>query len=136
MELKLYDFMLLSGDDYDTYDTVFDAEITVCLPYSEDEDDDYYNKCCVALAKLVTVKEYVKNVYYYDGVTCNWNELIKLNFDLFKEFEQKYWSCHYDDEDDFIYEWLHELEKFMAGYGTESIYKNFYESVLSKCKAV
>ena len=46
--MNLYDYLKLTECDYDTYDDVYDAVITVCIN-TEPEDD--YDEFCIDLCK-------------------------------------------------------------------------------------
>ena len=118
--MKLYDYMKISKEDYDTYDTVYDAGITVCY-IEEDGENDYYDKFCIELAKKVEIKE--KNG---DSPVVKWTELIQNNMEKFKSFTKEYWyeSCQYEDDDDeFIYQWITEIDAYMAGNVSEDFYE-------------
>ena len=66
--MKLYDFMKMSEADYDTYDTVYDACVTVCYADEEDDSDD---KFCNEIMKKVEVAEVHENCLIVD-----WSALI------------------------------------------------------------
>ena len=118
--MKLFDFLKMSECDYDTYDTEYDATVTVCCIYEEDEQDDY-DKFCNEIVKKVDVMGVDT-----DSLTVNWSELINRNIDKFKKFTKKYWhkSCQYEDDiDEFIYQWINEIHMYLAGYVSEDFYK-------------
>lgn len=119
--MKLYDFMKLSMEDWDTYDTEYDACVTVC--YIDEEDvEDSYDRFCVELMKKVEVIE--RN---NDCLVCDWSKLIVDNIDKFRKFALDHWhkDSQYDgedEEDDFIFAWINELHYLLAGYVSEDFY--------------
>ena len=116
--MKLYDFMKLSEADWDTYDTVYDACVTVCYIDEEDEAEDNYYKFCTDIIKNVEVEEQNGDILIVD-----WTKLIKDNMEKFKMFTEKHWRYTYeDDEDEFIYQWINEINMYMAGYVSEDFY--------------
>lgn len=115
----LYDYLKLTEDDFDTYDTEYDAEVTVCY-IDEAEAEDNYDKFCVNIIKKVNVVKVNGDI-----LVVNWCELIKRNMDKFKAFTKKHWyeNCQYEDDiDEFIYQWINEIHQYMAGYVSESFY--------------
>lgn len=118
--MTLYEYIQMTECDYDTYDTTYDAEVTVCHIYKE---SDNYDKFCNGIIKKVDVVK-----IYGDSLTVNWCELIERNIDKFKWFAREYWAYDYEDDiDEFIYQWISEIHMYMAGYVSESFY-----SVLNK----
>lgn len=116
--MKLYDFMKITEADWDTYDTVYDAGITVCY-VEENEDNDSYESFCIELMKKVDVEEQSGDY----SLTVKWTEFIQNNMEKFKEFTAEYWKYQYeDDEDEFVYQWINEIEAYMAGYVSEDFY--------------
>lgn len=121
--MKLYDFMKMSEVDYDTYDTVYDACVTVC--YTDDEESDSYYKFCNEIMKKVEVTEVHENCLIVD-----WSALISGNIDKFREFTENHWKYTYeDDEDELIYQWINEINAYMAGYVSEDFYNVLVEFV-------
>lgn len=120
----LYDYLKLTKNDFDTYDTEYDEGVTVCYIDEEDEEDDY-DKFCNGIIKKVNVVE-----VNGDTLVVNWCELIQRNMDLFKHFTEEHWYKNYeDDEDEFIYQWIREIHYYMAGYVSEDFYKTLNEFV-------
>ena len=102
----------MSENDFDTYDTVYDAGVTVCYIADEDEKDEY-DKFCNGIIKKVNVI-HINN----DDLTVNWTELIERNMDKFRAFTKENWyeNCQYEDDiDEFIYQWINEIHQYMAG---------------------
>lgn len=124
--MTLYERLEKTKDCFDTYDTDYDAEVTVDWI---DEITDNYDKFCMGIIKLVPV---VKEEN--DGtIICGWTSLIVNNLDVFKEFTEKHWICQYeDDEDELIYQWIKEICYWIAGYTSESVYKEFVENYLPR----
>lgn len=115
--MTLYEYLKMSEYDFDTYDTDYDAVVTVC--YIEEEDDEY-DKFCNGIIKKV-------NVVHVDRhyLTVDWTEMIKRNIDKFKAFAKENWkeSCQYEDDiDEFIYQWINEIHLYMAGYVDDDFY--------------
>ena len=115
--MTLYEYLKMSENDYDTYDTDYDAVVTVCYI---DEEDDEYDKFCNGIIKKV-------NVVHVDRhyLTVDWTEMIKRNMDKFKAFTKEHWyeNCQYEDDiDEFVYQWINEIHQYMAGNVDEDFY--------------
>lgn len=124
--MKLYDYLKLTENCYDTSDTVFDAVVTVDF-IEENKNNDNYDKFCIELMKKAEVEK-VND----DTPIVKWTELIQNNMEKFKEFTAENWyeSCQYeDDEDEFIYQWINEIHQYMAGNVSEDFYKKLVELV-------
>lgn len=120
----LYEYLKMSRNDFDTYDTEYDASVTVC--YIGKEHDEY-DKFCNGIIKKVNVVKINDN-----SLTVNWSEFIERNMNKFKEFTSKHWyaSCQYEDDiDEFIYQWIEEIHKYMAGNVSEDFYTTLNEFV-------
>ena len=116
--MKLYEFMKLTEADYDTYDTVYDACVTVCYIDEKDEAKDNYYKFCSDIMKKVEVEK--QNGYI---LLVKWTELIENNMEKFKLFTEKHWRNKYeDDEAEFVYQWINEIHYYLAGYVSEDFY--------------
>lgn len=116
--MKLYEVMKMSEVDFDTYDTVFDADVTVCFIDEEDAEDSY-DKFCVNLMKKVEVVRIIPESH----LVCDWSKLINDNMEKFKAFTAKHWDNQYeDDEDEFVYQWINEIHYYFAGYVSEDFY--------------
>lgn len=118
----LYDYLKMSENDFDTCDTKYDTGVTVC--YIDEEADDY-DKFCNGIIKKVNVTK-----INGDFLIVNWNELIERKMDKFKKFTAEHWyeSCQYEDDiDEFVYQWINEIDQYMAG----NVSIDFY-SVLNK----
>ena len=108
--MTLYEYLKMTENDFDTYDTVFDTEVTVC--YIESENDEY-DKFCNGIIKKVDVI-----CINDDSPIVNWTEMIERNINKFKAFTKEYWyeNCQYEDDiDEFIYQWINEIHQYMAG---------------------
>ena len=123
--MKLYELLKMSMEDYDTYDTVYDAEVTVC--YIDEEDaDDSYDRFCINLMKKVEVVRIVPSSH----LVCEWTKLIHDNMEKFRAFTEEHWRYKYrDDDDEFIYQWINEIHYYLAGYVSEDFYDNLVELV-------
>lgn len=125
--MTLYNYIHMAENDFDTYDTEYDAVVTVCHIY---EECDEYDKFCNNIIRKVDVVKICG-----DSLVVNWCELIKRNIDKFKKFAKDNWyaDCQYeDDEDEFIYQWINEIHVYMAGYVSENFYfklNNFVDSL-------
>lgn len=122
--MTLYEYLMVKKCDVDTYDTEYDAEITVCHIY---EEDDEYDKFCNGIIKKVNVVEISKY-----ALTVDWSELIKRNIDKFKKFTAEHWyeNCQYEDDiDEFIYQWINEIHQYMVGNVSEDFYSVLNEFV-------
>ena len=123
--MKLYELLKMSMEDYDTYDTVFDACVTVCYIGEEDADDSY-DRFCINLMKKVEVVRIVPSSH----LTCEWTKLIRDNMEKFRAFTEEHWRYKYhDDDDEFIYQWINEIHYYLAGYVSEDFYDNLVELV-------
>lgn len=115
--MTLFELLKVMEEDFDTYDTEYDAVVTVCYIAEEDEKDNY-DRFCNGIIKKVNVVEKAG-----DGLVVDWSKLICDNMEKFKEFTAEHWSRQYeDDEDEFIYQWINEIHMYMAGYVSEDFY--------------
>lgn len=114
--MKLYDFIKLTEADYDTYDTIYDEGVTVCY-IEENAENDNYDKFCINIMKKVEVEKINGDI-----IIVNWTKLVKDNMEKFRAFSMEHWAFEYEDEDDFIYEWIKEIHYYMAGYVSEDFY--------------
>lgn len=128
--MTLYEFIKVANNDYDTYDTDYDAVVTVCSFDSEDEkSEEYYEKFRIGIMKYVEVATGLSTC----EITCKWSEMIEHNISIFKEFAKKYWRNQFeDDEDEFIYQWINEIHNWIAGALSETMYKEFVENYMSR----
>ena len=133
MAMTLYDFLKLVKADFDTYDTVFDIEVTVCEPYeSSMENMEWYDKFYDFILKHV---EFVEKTGECSCVV-NWYKFIKDNMETFRECTNDMWKegTVPNDEEDFIYEWIKEINGWLTGYVSETEYKIFMEKYAPKIK--
>ena len=114
--MTLYEYVKEKEADFDTYDMDYDSIITVCYI---DEINDDYDKFCIELMKKVNVIGILKSGF---ELVVNWSDLINKNFELFKDFTNKYWKRDYEDKDEFIYQWLTEIQNYITGLVPESFY--------------
>lgn len=118
----LYDFLIMSQCDYDTYDKDYDGVITcVCI---DDEPTDFYDKFYHEMCKKVEIVEVTNG----SNLICNWSELIERNLDKFKAFAKENWKYAYEDDDDeLIYQWIKEIHMYFAGYVSDNFYEKLCE---------
>ena len=124
--MKLYDFIKLTEKDYDTEDTVYCATVTVCF-IEENKNNDSYEKFCIELMKKVEVEKVFDN-----AILVKWTDLIQNNMEKFRAFSAENWyeSCQYEnDDDEFIYQWINEIDSYMAGYVAEDFYNELVKFV-------
>ncbi|WP_295094602.1 hypothetical protein [Ruminococcus sp.] len=121
--MKLYDFITQEKTDFDTYDTVFDVCVTVCEPYEYDEGEEkeYYDIFNELIMKNVEVEEKTGEC----TCVCKWSDFINKNIETFRKAADELWERIPKTDDDLIYEWIKEIHAWMAGYVSESIYKEF-----------
>ena len=113
--MTLREFLRVTEGDYDTYDTEYDAEVTCCW---NDTINDNYDKFC----DLIHQKVKVVRGGACNGLIVNWCELIRKNMDKFKAYTKENWRYQYDDEDEFIYQWICEIHLYLAGYVSDDSY--------------
>ena len=119
-KINLYDLLVISDSDYDTYDTEYDGCVAVCS--IDDEPEDFYDKFYCEMCKKVDVTE--ANGY---NLTVNWCDVIKRNWNRFKEFSKENWKSSFEnDDDEFIYQWIREIHYYFAGYASEDFYEILY----------
>jgi len=125
VNMDLYNYLKIAQRDFDVYDDVYDACVTVC--YIDDEDvTDNYDKFCTEIIKKVDVIKQTDDCI----LIANWTKLIKDNMAQFKAFTKEHWRYQYeDDEDEFIYQWINEINLYMAGYVSENFYKKLCDFV-------
>ena len=127
--MTLYEFITMEKSDIDTYDTVFDAEVTVCVPY--DKENDWYDKFYNFIIKHVQFVEKISDC----ECTADWYNFIKENIKVFRQAANDMWRLDYiniEDDDDLIYEWIKEIELWLAGYVSETEYQKFMENYSDK----
>lgn len=122
--ITLYDYINMAENDFDTCDTKYDALVTVCHIYDE---EDEYDKFCNGIIKKVNVVKINGDI-----LTVNWSELIERNIIKFRMFTAEHWykNCQYeDDEDEFVYQWINEINQYMAGYVSMDFYSTLNKFV-------
>lgn len=125
--MTLYEYLKMTEGDFDTYDTKYDAVVTVCY-IDEESECDNYDKFCNSIVKKVNVVKVNGDVLIVD-----WCELIERNLVKFKNFTEEYWKYKYEDDiDEFMYQWINEIHLYMAGYVDEYLYSvlnNFIDTL-------
>lgn len=137
--MTIYDYMKMhegNGLDVDTYDVEYDAGVTICIDADMEDSEDSYDRFCIGLVKLVEIDKVSSNAFTCKWFTCKWSKLIEDNMELFKAFSLEHWIEQYeDDEEEFIYQWIRELDAYLAGYVGESTYYLFCNDVINKIGA-
>lgn len=130
--MTLYDFVRMEDTDFDTYDTVFDVEVTVCVPYDDSEITEWHDKFYNFIIKHVEFKEKTSEC----ECTAEWTNFITDNLEVFREAANDMWYDDRvpDDDDDLIYEWIKEIHSWLAGYVSEVEYQKFMEKYAPKIK--
>lgn len=116
--MKLYDYMKLTQRDYDVYDDVYDTCV-VCCWIDEDEANTPDEMFSIKLMKMVDIVVGSENGCQ---LTAKWSALIDQYVDLFRCFADKHWYETPDDDDDLKYEWVREIDAYMAGCVSEDFY--------------
>lgn len=118
MAVTLYDFLNITQKDFDTYDTEYNASVTVC--YLGKSEHDEYDEFCNAIMKKVNVIKQTNDI----SLIVNWNDLITNNMEKFKTFAKEHWVMQYENDiDEFIYQWIKEIDLYMAGNVSMNFYK-------------
>ena len=123
--MTLFDFVRTTQRDWDVYDNVYDAEVTVS---HIEENKEPYDKFCNEIIKKVTV---VRQTSDY-SLEAKWTKLILDNLEKFRAFTRMYWhdeAQYEDDDDEFIYQWINEIHGYMAGNVAEEFYEILVEFV-------
>ena len=123
--MTLFDFVRTTQRDWDVYDNVYDAEVTVS---HIEEDEEPYDKFCNEIIKKVTV---IRQTNEY-SLEAKWTKLILDNLEKFRAFTRMYWhdeAQYEDDDDEFIYQWINEIHGYMAGNVPEEFYEILVEFV-------
>lgn len=138
--MTVYEYITIGGHDYDVYDEEFDTCITCCNCSEDDgdEDDEFYYRFYTGLMKLANVVKHCSNDNAPDEteIVADWSAMIRQNKPILEEYMYKNWKRDYEDEDDFIYEWIREFHLWGAGYTNEITYKDFVENYMSRMTRV
>ena len=130
--MTLYELIVKTQSDFDTYDTVYDAKVTAC--YIVEPLEDNYSEFCMELIKKVEVDNFNAR---YASATCKWTDLITKNMDVFREFTNMHWhdeAQYEDDEDEFVYQWINEIDSYMAGGVSQLFYGVLIEQLVNNLK--
>lgn len=133
--MTLYEFGQVGETCLDTCDDVFDIIITVDILTNDEENDmGYYGKFANFINRNVNVLGKAGGC----DIVADWSALITENLAVFREAANDMWYEWKipDDEDDFIYSWLTEIRGWLAGYVSESDYKEFMEKYAPKIRRV
>lgn len=128
----LYDFIMEQNNDFDTYDTVFDVEVTVCVPCETGED--YYDKFYDFILKHVTGIEKIGE----GECRADWYYFVNSNIEVFKDISNELWDKENiaEDDDDFIYDWIVEIHGLLAGGASEDTYEYLMKKYADRFKEV
>lgn len=122
--LTLYDFLNVTQKGFDTYDAKYDMCVTVS--YVGKNEHDEYDKFCNAIMKKVNVIKQVSE----NSLMVNWSDLIGKNLDKFKSFAKEHWIVQYEaDMEEFVCQWIKEINLYMAGYVSMDFYDTLNEFV-------
>lgn len=136
MKMIEYFNLFLHDVCVDTSDDVYDT--TVTIDFEKGEEPNNYSQHLFKFKMLLLEKVEIKGInesIYGNIPICKYTALIENNIDLFREFALENFD-NYDsdeDDDDFYYNFIQEFHKLLAGYGSERIYKLYYQ-LLEKCK--
>lgn len=121
--MTLYEFITLEKADFDTFDTVYDTCVTVCEPYEyeEGEEKEYYDIFSDIIIQKVEVEEKTGEC----TCLCKWSDFIKKNIATFRKAADELWMRTPKADEDLIYEWINEINSWLAGYVSENTYKKF-----------
>lgn len=108
-----------SKRNFDTADDVFEVSVTTCY-IEPDSFELYKDDSYCQFAKWIY--ESVKVVEADETVICDWSGLVKEHMQSFKKFSEKNWKYSYLDNDDFIYEWVKEINSYLAGCASDKCY--------------
>jgi len=98
-----------------------------------DDEFPYLHKFTIALFNKVNL------AYLNDGgaVIVDYSKLITDNLELFKNFVKTTWredkQYVLDDMTELQYEFIKDIHLMLAGYGTETDNRNYYE-LISECR--
>lgn len=136
--MNVLEFLDFEGKDFDIGDKTYDITVTCCQSsdfaqalkdYEAGRKVEYYSLFNAQLFSKVQM------VSGGDHPVADWAKLIEDNTEVFKEFARKHWIADYADKDEFIYEWIKELDSYIAGYVSESFYKVICEELTPNLKS-
>ena len=121
--MTLYEFITLEQADFDTFDTVYDTCVTVCEPYEyeEGEQKEYYDIFSDLIMQMGEVEEKTGE----GTCLCKWSDFIEKNIATFRKAADELWLRTPKADEDLIYEWIKEINSWLAGYVSEKTYKKF-----------
>lgn len=131
--MTIYDFLKQEKSDFDTYDTEYDVCVTCCEPYDDDEQENY-DVFCECIYKHV---ELVKKTGECSCI-AKWTKFITDNLSVFRECANNMWyeGSVPKGDDSLVYKWINEIHLWLAGYVSESEYKEFMEKYAPRLKEV
>lgn len=129
--MTLYEYLKLQQGGWisaDTYDTVFDAVVTIDADIDHENSEDPYDQFVFGILRSVEIAKIGK-----DTLVCKWSKFINDNWQLFKAFSREYWNNQYEDDNaEFVYQWIREIHYYLAGYVGNSTYKAFCKDIIDK----
>ena len=107
--MTLYELLKMEQCDFDTFDTVFDICVTVCDPYTPDEEE-WFDKFYDFIIKNIEVVEKTGEC----TCVCKWYDFINNNIEVFRKAANDMWyeDCIPKNDDDLIYEWDEVKDKY------------------------
>lgn len=127
--MTLYEKIREEEYEFDTCDDVYDIIITTV---DIDEENDWYSKFGNFIMKNVNVLEEAGGCDY----VCDWSAFITENLSVFREAADAMWRRTPKDDDDLTYEWIREIHFWLAGYVSESEYREFMENYAPRIRRV
>ena len=138
MKLLEYFNLYKDGCCIDTADTEIDEVVTIDYDNEDEPDKDFP---CLSKFQNELLKK-VNLAYLNDGGYCpvvaDYSKLITDNIELFKKFVKTNWredkQYVLDDMTELQYEFIKDFHLMLAGYGTETDNRNYYE-LIAECTA-
>lgn len=116
-----------TNEDFDSCDTEFDIIVTCVNP--GEYGKEYYDLFTKYIYDNVSV---INEETEQNNTVCNWSEFVTKNYDILKQFADENWYETPSDLDDFIYEWIKEINLWLAGYVGESAYETLYKMLTAE----
>ena len=132
---SLLDYIRLHHDSnccWDCSDTVFDAVVTVDCSVERDgrvdivDDEDKEFPHMPLFIKEFLSKVEVKSLLSDGTPIIDVTGLIRRNMPLVKQWIKEHWNGDWDNDDDIIYQMIHEIHLDIAGYKGEKGYIAYY----------
>ncbi len=122
--ISVKDMLSVAGGNLNVADVDYNASIS-CVQMDFENSTNYYSK----FYDLMVSNTYITSVesIHFSEVEANWSDLIEKNYELFESFSDMWWNDKYEDKEEFIDEWIHELQAYFSGQVNEEVYKSAYE---------